>query len=153
MLIGIPDLLGPEFLATLRAMGHGDELAIVDANYPAVAHGHRVLRADGHSLIDVIDAVLAVLPVDDAVPQALFRAAPAGDAEALDPVHVEIVAACQRRAPGREVVALAGQAFYDRVRSAFAVVATGERRLYANFIVRKGVIHPGRVPDNDHLLR
>ena len=94
MLIGIPDLLGPDFLATLRAMGHGDELAIVDANYPAVAHGHRVLRADGHRLIDVIDAVLAVLPVDDAVPQALFRAAPAGDAEALDPVHVEIVAAC-----------------------------------------------------------
>lgn len=153
MLIGVPALLGPDFLATLRAMGHGDELAIVDANYPAEAHGRRVLRADGHPLIDVIDAVLAVLPVDEAVPQALFRAAPAGNPEALDPVHGEIVAACQRRVPGREVVALAGPAFYDRVRAAYAVVATGERRLYANFIVRKGVIQPGRVPDNDHLLR
>ena len=143
MLIGVPALLGPDFLATLRAMGHGDELAIVDANYPAEAHGRRVVRADGHGLIDVIDAVLAVLPVDEAVAQALFRAAPAGDPAALEPIHREIVAACARRVPGREVVALAGDAFYDRVRSAFAVVATGESRLYANFIVRKGVINPG----------
>ena len=49
MLIGIPPLLGPEFLATLRAMGHGDELAVVDGNYPAQEHGRRVLRADGHA--------------------------------------------------------------------------------------------------------
>ncbi len=124
-------------------MGHGDELAIVDGNYPAEAHGQRVVRADGHGLIEIIDAVLTVLPVDDTVPQALFRAAPAGRPETLDPVHHEIVAACARHAPGKEVVALAGAAFYDRVRTAFAVVATSEPRLYGNFIVRKGVIHPG----------
>ena len=52
MLIGIPPLLGPELLATLRAMGHGDELAIVDGNYPAEEHGRRLVRADGHGLID-----------------------------------------------------------------------------------------------------
>ena len=79
MLIGIPALLGPDFLATLRAMGHGDELAIVDGNYPAEEHGRRVLRADGHGLIAVIDAVLTVLPVDDFVPEALFRASVKGD--------------------------------------------------------------------------
>ena len=142
MLIGIPSLLGPEFLATLRAMGHGDELAIVDGNYPAEAHGQRIVRADGHGLIEIIDAVLTVLPVDDAVPQALFRAAPVGRPEALDAVHHEMVAVCARHAPGREVAVLAGQAFYDRVKTAFAVVASGEARLYANFIVRKGVILP-----------
>jgi L-fucose mutarotase len=142
MLIGIPSVLGPDLLAILRAMGHGDELAIVDGNYPAETHGRRVVRADGHGLIEIIDAVLRVLPVDAAVPQALFRSAPASNAEVLDPVHHEIIAACARRAPGREVVVLPGQSFYDRVRTAFAVVATSEPRLYANFIVRKGVVPP-----------
>ena len=60
-------------------MGHGDELAIVDGNYPADAHGKRVVRADGHGLIDIMEAVLAVLPVDDFVPEALFRASARGD--------------------------------------------------------------------------
>ena len=143
MLIGIPALLGPDFLATLRAMGHGDELAIVDGNYPAEEHGRRVVRADGHGLVDVIDAVLAVLPVDDLVPEALFCASVGGDPEALDPVHHEIVAVCARRVPDMKVFPLSGQAFYDRVKSAYAVVATSEPRLYGNFIVRKGVIYPG----------
>jgi L-fucose mutarotase len=143
MLIGIPPLLGPGLLATLRAMGHGDELAIVDGNYPADAQGKRVVRADGHGLIEIIDAVLAVLPVDDFVPEALFRASVQGDPAKTDPVHHEIEAVCARHAPGRPVVALPGQAFYDRVAAAYAVVATSEPRLYANFIVRKGVIRPG----------
>jgi L-fucose mutarotase len=142
MLIGIPALLGPDFLATLRAMGHGDELAIVDGNYPAQQHGRRLVRADGHGLIEVIGAVLTVLPVDDFVPQALFCASVKGDPAVLDPVHHEIIDVCARHAPGREVVALPGQAFYERVKSAYAVVATSEPRLYGNFIVRKGVIYP-----------
>jgi L-fucose mutarotase len=142
MLIGIPALLGPDFLATLRAMGHGDELAIVDGNYPADEHGRRVLRADGHSLIAVIDAVLTVLPVDDFVPQALFCASVKGEPSNLDPVHREIIAVCARHAPGMTVVPLPGDAFYERVKLAYAVVATSEPRLYGNFIVRKGVIRP-----------
>ena len=143
MLIGIPALLGPNFLATLREMGHGDELAIVDGNYPAEEHGRRVLRVDGHGLIPVIDAVLTVLPVDDFVPEALFCASVKGDPSKLDPVHHEIIAVCARRAPGQTVVPLPGDAFYERVKSAYAVVATSEPRLYGNFIVRKGVIRPG----------
>ncbi|TGU57688.1 transporter, partial [Mesorhizobium sp. M2D.F.Ca.ET.147.01.1.1] len=57
MLIGIPPLLGPQLLATLRAMGHGDEIAIVDGNYPAEEQARRLIRADGHLIIPVIDAV------------------------------------------------------------------------------------------------
>lgn len=144
MLIGIPPLLGPEFLAVLRAMGHGDELAIVDGNYPAFEHARRLLRADGHGLIDVMDAVLSVFPVDDFVPHALFRSSTRGDPSLpADPVHAEIEAVCARRAPGMAVIALPAEAFYQRVRAAHVVVATGEPRLYANFIVRKGVIYPG----------
>ncbi|RWF04401.1 RbsD/FucU domain-containing protein [Mesorhizobium sp.] len=142
MLIGIPVLLGPELLATLRAMGHGDEIALVDGNYPAKEQAHRLIRADGHHLVPMLDAVLSVLPVDDAVPEALFRASVKGNPLLADPVHHEMEAICAKRAPGRKVVALAGADFYQRVRSAHAIVATSEPRLYANIIVRKGVIYP-----------
>jgi len=142
MLIGIPALLGPEFLAILRAMGHGDEIAIVDGNYPAEEHARRLVRADGQGLIEVIDAVLTVLPVDDFVPEALFRSTVKGDAGTLDPVHRDIIATCARHSPHTPVVPLAGAAFYDRVKAAYAVVATSEPRLYGNVIIRKGVIYP-----------
>jgi L-fucose mutarotase len=142
MLIGIPALLGPELLATLRAMGHGDEIALVDGNYPAEEQARRLIRADGHPLIPVLDAILSILPVDDTVPEALFRASVKGDPSRADPVHHEIEAVCAKRAPGRKVVALAGADFYARVKSAHAIVATSEPRLYANIIIRKGVIYP-----------
>ncbi|CCV12515.1 RbsD/FucU domain-containing protein [Mesorhizobium sp. STM 4661] len=145
MLIGIPALLGPELLATLRAMGHGDEIALVDGNYPAEEQANRLIRADGHHLVPMLDAILSVLPVDDTVPEALFRASVKGDPSLADPVHHEMEATCARRAPGRNVVALAGADFYARVRSAHAIVATSEPRLYANIIIRKGVIYP---PEN-----
>lgn len=142
MLIGIPPLLGPELLATLRAMGHTDEIAIVDGNYPALEHARRLVRADGHGLLAVLDAVLQLLPVDDFVDEAIFRSSVKGDPALSDPVHAEIEAVCARRAPGRSVTALGGAEFYARVKSAHTVVATGEPRLYANVIVRKGVIYP-----------
>ena len=142
MLIGIPALLGPELLAILRGMGHGDEIALVDGNYPAEQQATRLVRADGHHLIPVLDAILSVLPVDDAVPESLFRASVKGDPSHADPVHHEIEAICAKRAPGRKVVALAGADFYARVKSAHAIVATSEPRLYANIIIRKGVIYP-----------
>jgi L-fucose mutarotase len=142
MLIGIPALLGPDLLAILRAMGHGDEIALVDGNYPAAEQARRLIRADGHQLIPVLDAILSVLPVDETVPEALWRASVKGDPSLADPVHREMEAVCARRAPGHKVVALAGADFYARVKLAYAIVATSEPRLYANIIIRKGVIHP-----------
>jgi L-fucose mutarotase len=142
MLIGIPPILGPDLLATLRAMGHTDEIAIVDGNYPALEHARRLIRADGHGLIPILDAVLQVMPVDDFSDQAIFRASVKGDPAVADPVHREIEEVCARRAPGRKVIALAGPDFYERVKIAHAIVATSEPRLYANVIVRKGVVYP-----------
>ena len=143
MLIGIPAILGPELLFTLRSMGHGDEIALVDANYPAQEHARRLVRADGHGVPKLLDALLEVTPVDDFVPQALFRATVNGDPDLTDPVHDEIIAVCAMRAPGFAVFPLVGDAFYARVRQAHTIVATGEPRLYGNVIVRKGVIRPG----------
>jgi L-fucose mutarotase len=142
MLIGIPPMLGPELLATLRAMGHGDEIALVDGNYPALEHARRLIRADGLPLIPLLDAILQVLPVDDFVPEALFRASVKGNPSLTDPVHEEMEAVCSRRAPDYALVALDGNAFYARVKNAHTIVATSEPRLYANIIIRKGVVYP-----------
>ena len=142
MLIGIPPLLGPDFLAVLRGMGHGDELAIVDGNYPAVDHARRLVRADGHGLLAVVEAVLTVMPLDMAVPAALFRASLNNDPAQSGDIHHNIDALFARMAPGRAVVPLSGEALYRRIRAAHAIVATSETALFANVILRKGVIGP-----------
>lgn len=126
-------------------MGHGDEIAIVDANYPAEAHARRLVRMDGHHAPSILDAVLALMPPDRAVPEAAFRPCAFGDCERLEPVFGEFEAAIARHEPGTALLPLAGEAFYDRVRGAYAVIASGERRLYGNIILRKGVIAPGEL--------
>ena len=142
MLKGIDPILSPELLATLRAMGHGDEIAIVDGNYPGVEHARRLIRLDGVPLRPVLNAILSVLPVDDFVEEAIFRSTYRQERDRLEPVHHEMIDCCARRAPDRTVVPLVGADFYDRVRAAHTLVQTGEPRLYANIILRKGVIYP-----------
>lgn len=143
MLIGIPSVLGPDLLHALRAMGHGDEIALVDGNYPAAEHARRLIRADGHGVLVLLDAILGLMPLDRAVPAALFRAALHNDPAQAGAIHRDIDAVCRRRAPDFPVVPLPGDALYPRIRGAFAVVATSEPELYANVILRKGVILPG----------
>lgn len=142
MLIGIPPLLSPDALHALRSMGHGDEIALVDGNYPALDHARRLVRADGLGMVEVLSAILAVMPLDRAVPQAIFRTGLNNDPAQRDRIHDGIDGACARLAPGFAVVPIVGEAFYQRVQKAFCVVATGERSLFANVILRKGVIHP-----------
>ena len=142
MLKGIDPLLSPELLATLRAMGHGDEIALVDGNYPGLEHGRRLIRLDGHGVIRVLDAVLSVLPIDEFVPQAIFRATGRQDRDAGEPVHAEMIECCARHVPDIKVVPLLPAEFYERVKQAHALIQTSEPRLYGNIILRKGVIYP-----------
>ena len=142
MLKGLNPILSPDLLFTLRAMGHGDEIAIVDGNYPGLEHGRRLVRLDGLNLIAVLDAILSVLPVDTFVPEAIFRATKDNDAGGLEPVHQEIIDCCKRHEPEQRVVPLPGAALYSRIKAAHTIVQTSERRLYGNVILRKGVIYP-----------
>ncbi|HUG61770.1 MAG TPA: RbsD/FucU domain-containing protein [Methylomirabilota bacterium] len=142
MLKGIDPRLGPDLLKVLRAMGHGDEIAIVDGNYPADAHATRLVRMDGHDAVAVADAVLSVMPLDDFVDAAAFRPGIAGAPERREPVFADLEAVVSKHEPGKAVSPLHGSDFYDRVRAAYAVVATTERRLYGNIILRKGVVRP-----------
>lgn len=147
MLIGLPAILGPDLLYTLRSMGHGDEIALVDGNYPAQDHARRLLRADGHGIVALLEAILRVLPLDRSTPHAIFRASAQNDPALAGTVHHKIDACCARFAPGFVPLALAGDALYPRIRAAHTVVATGEAELFANVILRKGVILPSGVAE------
>lgn len=142
MLIGIPSILGPDLLFALRAMGHGDEIALVDGNYPALDHARRLVRADGHGLLPVLDAVLRLLPLDTFVPHAVLRSSLNNDPAQSAAIHRAIEGVVADRHPGFAVKAMAGDELYPRVRAAHTVVATSEPQLYANVILRKGVILP-----------
>lgn len=143
MLKGLDPLLGPELLSILRAMGHGDELALVDANFPAAASAKRLVRLDGIPATRVLTAVLSVLPLDDFVDSPATRMAVVDDPEAMPEICREF-AELIGKAAGRNMslAAIERFAFYERARAAFAIIATGETRLYGNLLLRKGVIRP-----------
>ena len=140
MLIGIPSILGPELLATLRAMGHGDEIAIVDGNYPAQEHARRLVRADGHGMIALLSAIFPLFPLDDHVPAPILRASLNNDPAQRGPIHHEIEALAAKLKPQYKVQPLSGDELYPRIRAAHTIVATSELAFYANVILRKGVV-------------
>ena len=122
MLKGVDPLLGPELLATLRARGHADEIAIVDANFPAAAHARRLIRAEGASATRMVEAVLSVLPLEQFEPVAAFRMAVDGAPDELPPVIGEfarLLAAVGYEGP---IGALGRFEFYERTRDAYAIV-------------------------------
>ena len=142
MLKNIPPLLGPDLLHTLRAMGHGDEIAIVDANYPAEFAGPGIIRLDGHQATDVLDAILTLMPLDGFVDQAALGMQVVGAPERREPIYDLFEAIIRRHEPDMGFATLERFAFYERARSAAAIVQTGETRLYGNIILKKGIIPP-----------
>ncbi len=147
MLRGIDPLLGPELLQVLAAMGHGDEIAIVDANFPAASCARRLVRLDGVAAPAALGAVLTLLPLDTFVAKPAAVMAVVGDPDAVPPTVAEFRAVLVRAA-GKPVPleVLPRAEFYERARQAFAIVATGERRFYGNILVTKGVVGPEESP-------
>jgi L-fucose mutarotase len=142
MLKGIPPILGPELLHILRAMGHGDEIAIVDANYPAESAGPPVVRLDGQTATDTLDAMLTLMPLDTFVEEQAIGMEVVGNPRKREQTHKDFDKIIKRHEPDMKLTLLERFAFYDRVRGAFAVVQTGERRLYGNVLLKKGIIRP-----------
>ena len=143
MLKGLDPLLSPDLLMILRAMGHGDDIAIVDANFPADSMAQRLVRLDGISATAVLDAVLSVMPLDEFVDEPAFRMEVVGDPAAEQPIFAEFRSLIDRReSPKTRLGALERFAFYERAQAAYAIVSTGEARLYGNIILKKGIIRP-----------
>ena len=140
MLIGLDPLLGPDLLQALRAMGHGDDIVLADANFPAEATARRLIRIDGCPLAPVLTAVLSVLPLDRSERHAVAAMEVVGEPSRREAIHQEIATLVSKQGrPAVDVHYLERHAFYARARDAYAVVQTGERRFYGNVILRKGV--------------
>lgn len=148
MLKGLDPRLNADLLHALMAMGHGDDLVLVDANFPAdsVARQTRLGRSlsmENLSLPQALAAILTLYPLDDFVDDALARMEVVGDPGAIPDVQAEaqlVVDAAEGR--HRPLVGLERHAFYARAANAYAIVRTGERRFYGNVALRKGVVAP-----------
>jgi len=143
MLRGINPLLSPELLSILRAMGHGDEIVIADANFPAETNARRLVRLDGVDAVKVTEAILSVMPLDTYVDDPAHTMAVVGDPDAVPPIVTEFQTVIDTIADApAKIVPIERFAFYERARTAFAIVATGEGRIYGNLILKKGVVAP-----------
>jgi len=142
MLKNIPPILGPDLLHILRAMGHGDEIAIVDANYPGDSAGPELVRMDGLSATDVLDAVLTLMPLDTFVTEQAIGMAVVGEPDSRVEIHGNFDAIVKKHEPKMQLTLMERFAFYERVHGAYAIVQTGERRLYGNILLKKGIIRP-----------
>ena len=142
MLKNVPKLLSPELLKILSEMGHGDEIVIADANFPSANYGKRVIRADGISGCEMLEAVLSVFPLDTySNPNMILMQLMDCDVGKINPVIWEEYKkiACEKEDCVR-VGNIDRFDFYDRAKEAYAVIATGEKVVYANIILKKGVL-------------
>lgn len=144
MLKGLPRILSPQLLKVLCEMGHGDRLVIADGNFPAesIGKGNIVIRMDGHGVPEVLDAILTVFPLDPYVSN------PVNLMEVMtgDPVktpiwdtYKEILGRHEDHA-GQKIGRIKRFAFYEEAKTAYAVIATGEKAVYANIMLQKGII-------------
>ena len=140
MLIGVNPILGPDLLFALRSMGHGDELAVVDGNYPADSHGKNLLRADGLGLTAVLDAILSVTPLDVESQSPVLRTCNYFTPDSPDPIHKDIDATIHLHYPDLPIPTDSGTSIYDRIKKCHTIVATSEESLFANVVIRKGVV-------------
>ncbi|MBQ8291091.1 MAG: fucose isomerase [Clostridia bacterium] len=139
MLKGIPKIVSPQLLKILSEMGHGDEIVIADGNFPSENYGKRVIRADGIGGVEMLDAVLSLIPLDTYVQENfLLMQTVAGDPTPT--IWDEYFAVAKKRDDNLRAGNLERFAFYERAKNAYAVIATGEGAVYANIILKKGVI-------------
>jgi L-fucose mutarotase len=141
MLKGIPPILSPELMKIMLEMGHGDELVLADGNFPASSCAQRLVRSDGHNIPELLDAILQFFPLDQYVdhPAGLMAVVPG------DPTKPTIweeyrTIIKKHDAEAKEFEWIERFEFYERAKQAYAIVATSEKALYANIILKKGVV-------------
>ena len=142
MLKNTPKIVSPELLKVLCEMGHGDEIVIADGNFPAETFGKRVIRADGISGAAMLDAVLSLIPLDTySDPNFILMRLMECDEGKIDPViWNEYKEIADKHDKNVKIGNIDRFAFYERAKNAYAVIATGEEAVYANIILKKGVI-------------
>jgi len=138
MLKGINKLISPELIKILMEMGHGDELVFGDGNFPAASHAQRLIRADGHSIPAMLDAILPLFPLDYAVDFTAVLMDSRGNDPSVWKVYKEKLGAYPDG--NKQFLVISKPEFYERTKKAYCVVATSESERFANLIIRKGII-------------
>ncbi len=143
MLKGVPSIISPELLYALSQMGHGDELVIADGNFPCHSVGKNsiVIRADGHGVPEILDAVLQLIPLDTYTekPVALMEVVKGDNVET--PIWSRYDEILKMREPAHhDIEYIERFAFYERAKGAYLIIATSEQALYANILLKKGVV-------------
>ena len=140
MLKGIDPIISPELLKIIMEMGHSDELVIGDGNFPAASNAQRLVRLDGHGVPEILDALLKLFPLDTYVeaPVGLMAVTPGDDVKPV--IWDEYRRIIKEREGDHNIEMIERFEFYERARKAYAIVATGETALYANIILKKGVV-------------
>jgi L-fucose mutarotase len=141
MLKNIPKNLSPELVKVLMEMGHGDEIVIADGNYPSASNARNLVRCDGLGVPELLESILKLLPLDTYVASSIsFMAVADGDdtVPVIWETYQEIFTNAQ--VENAEIALLSRSDFYERGKKAYAIVATGEEAIYANILLKKGVV-------------
>lgn len=139
MLKNIPAIISPELLKILCEMGHGDEIVIGDGNFPAASNAKRLVRMDGHGVPEILDAVLKLIPLDTYVDSPAILMATSKD-DPTPEIWEKYEKIITENNGDTSISQTERFAFYERTRNAYAVIATSESALYANIILKKGVV-------------
>jgi L-fucose mutarotase len=139
MLKGIHPAISPDLLKTLAEMGHGDEIILADAHFPGHSFQTRILRADGLTITTLLDALLPLFELDSYADPLVMMQAVKGDE--LDPaVEQQYMAVVSKHVPAaKPPVRIDRFAYYDRAKTVFAIVVTGQISKYGNILLKKGV--------------
>ncbi|SVA90081.1 uncharacterized protein METZ01_LOCUS142935 [marine metagenome] len=140
MLKNIPEVISPDLMHAVMSMGHGDEIVLADGNFPAASNAKRLIRADGLDVCTLLEAIMQFFPIDTFVEDhAVVRATVASE-EPDPPIWEEFSQILTVEEEQIKLTPIERHAFYARARNAYAVVATSETALYANLILKKGVV-------------
>ncbi len=140
MLKNIPKILSPQLVKTLMEMGHGDEIVLGDANFPSCTVSQNVIRADGLSGTDLLKAILQLFPLDTYAEHQVFLMEVVPGDNYKPEIWEEYKNILNNSGETHKIGSLERFAFYERAKKSFAVIATGEEALYANIILKKGVV-------------
>lgn len=141
MLKGIPSILTPELMKVLMEMGHGDEIVLANANFPAASKARRLVRCDGQGIAELLEAILRFFPLDSFVEAPVTMMKPVPGKEVPTPIWDVFHSIVDNYEPGANRFEHVDRfAFYERAEKAYAVVATGERAMYSNIILKKGIV-------------
>ena len=143
MLKNIPSNLSPDIVKALMEMGHGDEILIADGNFPSASHTDNTLRLEGQSTLEVLKSILYLMPLDEYESHAILLMQPKEDEDTPD-IWNKYNQILKKTGNGHIPVSTVYRfEFYEQAKNAYAIIATGEQSLYANIMLRKGVIKKG----------